>query len=138
MEIKRIKNIEVTTSIGDSPELPEKVEVELNNGITADIDVIWDSVSADQFNTSGTFTIEGKMKQKEYPSPFIQQRADPYMYKHIDVDPDAFIYTCTSTYARGVWGSANAPRLFSVSFFRPLAKIIKKTTHKICAQALFF
>lgn len=84
MEIKTIQNVEVTITTGNKPQLPEKVEIELDNGITADIDVLWDPVNSDQFKRPGTFTIEGKVEFKDYPSPLIEQRADPYIYKHTD------------------------------------------------------
>lgn len=79
MEIKTIQNVEVTITTGNKPQLPEKVEIELDNGITADIDVLWDPVNSDQFKRPGTFTIEGKVEFKDYPSPLIEQRADPYI-----------------------------------------------------------
>lgn len=84
MNIKTIQDTKVTTTIGSKPQLPAKVEVELDNGIIADMNVLWDSVSSDQLNTPGTFTIEGKIESTNYPNPLIEQRADPYIYIHTD------------------------------------------------------
>lgn len=84
MEINHIKNVEVNTTVGIKPQLPEKVEVEFDNGITSEMDVQWEAITADNFIAPGTYTIEGKINHKEYPNPLIEQRADPYMYKHSD------------------------------------------------------
>ncbi|MFC4402649.1 family 43 glycosylhydrolase [Gracilibacillus xinjiangensis] len=84
MEIKRIHDIELTVSNGEKPQLPNHVFVDLNNNITAPFDVKWDSPAEDLVNVTGTFEIEGSIQHKDYPKPFIEQRADPYLYKHTD------------------------------------------------------
>jgi GH43 family beta-xylosidase len=84
MEINAVKDLEVTTTVGIKPELPKKVEVELDNGLIADMNVVWESVSSEQYTVPGAFTIEGKLEFEQYPSPLIEQRADPYIYKHSD------------------------------------------------------
>nr|WP_226037272.1 family 43 glycosylhydrolase [Aquibacillus saliphilus] len=84
MEIKVVNELEIETSIGTKPNLPETVTVEFINGIDANLNVTWDQIVSEQLNTPGSFQLEGKIEHKEYPSPLIEQRADPYIYKHTD------------------------------------------------------
>jgi len=84
MEIVKVKEVNVSTTEGNTPVLPGKVEVEFDNGIVADFDVTWDEISSDAYAKSGSFTVEGKVVHQEYSKPLIEQRADPYMYKHTD------------------------------------------------------
>lgn len=84
MNIKEILPIEITTKIGTEPELPSTVNVELSYDVIAEMKVNWGNVSADKLIEAGTVEIEGTLINKEYPKPLIEQRADPYMYKHSD------------------------------------------------------
>lgn len=84
LKISSVKDVVVETTVGNKPELPKKVEVELDNGITADFNVVWDSLDEDILSKKGTVEIEGKIEHKDYPKPLIEQRADPYIYKHTD------------------------------------------------------
>lgn len=83
MRIKQVKNLEVTANVGNEPKLPEKVAVELENGIQTEIDVVWD-LQTDQFAKTGEYEVQGKLKLLEFPNPLVEQRADPFIYKHSD------------------------------------------------------
>ncbi|MBP3950887.1 family 43 glycosylhydrolase [Bacillus suaedae] len=84
MKLSEVQNIEVTTKVGSKLNLPEKVDVEFSNGVTADMDVQWSTLSEDELKTPGTYTVEGEIQHQYYSNPLIEQRADPYMYKHTD------------------------------------------------------
>ncbi|MDC3416949.1 family 43 glycosylhydrolase [Aquibacillus salsiterrae] len=84
MKVQDIKQVEVTTSVGQQPELPKKVEAILDNGVVATFNVAWDDLDQSKLATSGTITVEGELQHKTYPKPLIEQRADPYLYKHSD------------------------------------------------------
>ncbi len=76
--------MELTTKIGEKVELPERVLADINENITAEFKVSWTDIPAEQWNQPGTIEVEGEIEHKEYPKPFIEQRADPYLYKHSD------------------------------------------------------
>lgn len=84
MEIKRIHEMEINVKQGEIPKLPSRVQVDLEDNITADFRVEWDVKDPSIFNEKGSYEIEGTIKHKNYPKPFIEQRADPYLYKHTD------------------------------------------------------
>src|SRR5690625_398364 len=84
MNIKKVENIKVTTNAGIEPVFPEKVAVELENGIQTELNVIWKKSKADQFHTVGEYEIQGEIGLLDYPNPLIEQRADPFIYKHTD------------------------------------------------------
>ncbi|GAA0309532.1 GH43 family beta-xylosidase [Gracilibacillus halotolerans] len=84
MEIKHIHNVEITVAKGEEVILPSRVQVDLENDITAEFNVEWDVKDDSQFSEKGTYEIEGAVQHKNYPKPFIEQRADPYLYKHTD------------------------------------------------------
>ena len=84
MEIKHIHNVEITVAKGEGVILPSRVQVDLENDITAEFNVEWDVKDDSQFSKKGTYEIEGAVQHKNYPKPFIEQRADPYLYKHTD------------------------------------------------------
>lgn len=84
MDVKEIKPVEITTNQGVQPELPKTVQVELENDILVNLAVEWENVSVDKLDGKGSYEIEGTVYLKEYPKPFIEQRADPYLYKHRD------------------------------------------------------
>lgn len=84
MRMNKVKNVEVTTEKGKKPILPTQVTVELDNKIKVDLDVTWNTINDEQYNEPGTFNVEGKLQLQAYPNPLIEQRADPYIYKHTD------------------------------------------------------
>lgn len=78
MKIKEIPKIALNVKKGMKLELPKEVEVELENGLKAKYPVDWDNVK------SGATEVQGTLRVTTYPNPFIEQRADPYLYKHTD------------------------------------------------------
>lgn len=84
MYIKSIENIKLATQIGKQPELPDKVAIEFDNGVNSKLAVTWDSSTLEDYTKPGTYQIEGKLQMLEYPSPLVEQRADPFIYKHTD------------------------------------------------------
>lgn len=84
MNIKMTENIEVTISLGIKPNLPKKVEVELDNGVKTELNVTWENIDSEQYHKIGEYEIQGEVKLLDYPNPLVEQRADPFIYKHID------------------------------------------------------
>lgn len=84
LKVGKLENVEIQTAVGQQPELPGKIEVELNNGINVLVDVIWEETDEDAVNQAGYFEIKGKIEFKQYPNPLIEQRADPYIVRHTD------------------------------------------------------
>lgn len=82
--ISKIKEVELSTVVGVRPELPAEVEVEYSNGQTDNLAVVWEDIDPGVYNKKGEFTVSGRVKPLKYPSPLIEQRADPYIYKHTD------------------------------------------------------
>ncbi|MBU5593716.1 family 43 glycosylhydrolase [Amphibacillus sp. MSJ-3] len=81
MKIVNIPTIELNVEKNTSPVLPKEVEVELSNGLKAKYPVEWENENV--INENDT-EIKGKLRVTTYPKPFIEQRADPYLYKHTD------------------------------------------------------
>ncbi|MBM7540968.1 family 43 glycosylhydrolase [Amphibacillus cookii] len=81
MKIVDIPTINLTIKKGETLELPEEVEVELENGLKAYYPVEWKNENAIDADRG---EVQGKLRVVKYPSPFIEQRADPYLYKHSD------------------------------------------------------
>lgn len=84
MKTKKVEHVEVTTTVGKKPLLPERVEVEFENGVTTQMFVQWNSLRSEDYHKSSTFIVEGEIQTPQYPSPLIEQRADPFIYKHVD------------------------------------------------------
>ncbi|SHM71135.1 family 43 glycosylhydrolase [Gracilibacillus kekensis] len=84
MEIKRIHDVEIIASKGDKVDLPKRVNVELEDNVTAEFDVNWEQVNQKELEEKGSVEIEGDIVHKDYQKPFIEKRADPYLYKHTD------------------------------------------------------
>ncbi|RCW76795.1 family 43 glycosylhydrolase [Saliterribacillus persicus] len=84
MEIKRVHEVEIATEVNQKPSLPKRVNVDLEDNITAEFTVEWDDIDQAKLQEAGTIEVEGNVKHKNYPRPFIEKRADPYLYKHTD------------------------------------------------------
>src|SRR5699024_8597238 len=78
MQITEIPVIELNVKKGTSPELPKEVEVGLENGLKAKFPVEWGNITPESTEA------HGKLRVTTYPNPIIEQRADPYLYKHTD------------------------------------------------------
>lgn len=64
--------------------LPQRVDVELEGGITGAVRVKWEPVAPMLAEQAGTLTVEGTIVGDEYPDPLVPNRADPYVLKHTD------------------------------------------------------
>lgn len=84
MIIKEVENIEVTTDLGNKPNLPNKVAVEFEIGIQTELDVVWENLKTAQLDKAGEYEVQGEVKLLEYPNPLVEQRADPFIYRHAD------------------------------------------------------
>jgi len=84
LKIKKVENIEVTTKLRNKPDLPEKLSVELDNGLQTELKVTWDDHDADRYDQAGEYKVEGEINLLTYPNPLVEQRADPFIYKHTD------------------------------------------------------
>jgi GH43 family beta-xylosidase len=79
-----IKSINIVASVNKMPTLPSKAEVESKDGSVIQANVVWDDIDADKLKQPGEFTVEGTAIINAYTNPLIEQRADPYIYKHSD------------------------------------------------------
>lgn len=84
MKVTSIPSLTVETNQGQQPTLPSYVEVELEDNMKAKFPVNWENVNATEIKKGETVELEGTVYQRDYPNPFIEQRADPYLYKHTD------------------------------------------------------
>ena len=84
MKIKNTETIKVTTNTGTEPVLPNQVVVELDNGVKTKLNVVWEECNHDQYDQAGEYEVKGKVKLLDYPNPLVEQRADPFIYKHTD------------------------------------------------------
>ena len=80
----KIDEVAVTTLKGTKPGLPEKLTVTFDNGDKALVPVKWDEPETENYNESGQYEVEGQLQLLQYPNPLVEQRADPYIYKHTD------------------------------------------------------
>lgn len=70
--------------VWELPVLPEKIKVELDNGLKADYPVQWNNVSAVGIKGDKEVSVEGDVIVKTYPKPFIEQRDESgIMSEHI-------------------------------------------------------
>lgn len=81
--MKQIENMIVKTDLHQPPKLPSKVTVQLDE-IETSVDVNWGPEAFQSYDQAGTYEVEGKIAIKEYENPLIEQRADPFIYKHTD------------------------------------------------------
>lgn len=84
MDVKSTDKIRIITNRGTEPLLPCKLHVELENGIQTEMHVSWEDYDLEQLDYIGEFEIDGKIGLLEYPNPLVEQRADPFIYQHID------------------------------------------------------
>jgi len=79
-----IETINIVTSVNQMPALPSQVKVKTKNSSSMLLNVVWDDINAEELTTPGEFTVEGTATINSYTNPLIEQRADPYIYKHTD------------------------------------------------------
>ena len=82
---------------GESVSLPETVTATYTDGSTADFPVTWDAADLADVNTAspGVYQVKGTLRSSAdtYASPFIEERADPYI-----VDGEDGYYYFTASY----------------------------------------
>ena len=83
-KIQNIEEVKIKTKSAQDFELPEQVTVEFQKGIKAQFPVNWEKANDLNYKNEGEYQLEGKLEIKEYPNPLIEQRADPFIYKHND------------------------------------------------------
>lgn len=81
--IKKVENLEINAKVGEQISFPEELEVEFQHGIKAEFPVNWE-VDEINYQKKGSYQVKGELLVKDYPNPLIEQRADPYIYKHQD------------------------------------------------------
>lgn len=79
-----VKEIKVTTKKGEKPELPQKAELIYSDAQVRKMNIVWEPVEPSSYAEKGTFNVKGTIEQTKYENPFIEQRADPQIYKHTD------------------------------------------------------
>ncbi|WP_200410944.1 family 43 glycosylhydrolase [Virgibacillus salexigens] len=84
MIVKDIHPVRLSSTVGNKPELPPKVNVSLDEGQVVEIKVDWEHVDTWKYQQKGEFEVKGKLSYKQYPRPLIEQRADPYIYLNHD------------------------------------------------------
>ncbi|MCR6112267.1 family 43 glycosylhydrolase [Bacillus sp. A301a_S52] len=84
MRIKEGQELNIAGKLKETIELPKRIPVELENGVELYMTVEWDSPASVKYEKPETYTISGNVVLKDYSNPLIEQRADPYIYKHID------------------------------------------------------
>lgn len=84
MKIKSTETVKVTTNVGMKPDLPKKVVVELENGVQTELNVVWEKTEDGQYDQAGEYEVQGEIKLLDFPNPLVEQRADPFIYKHTD------------------------------------------------------
>ncbi|SDM89341.1 family 43 glycosylhydrolase [Sediminibacillus halophilus] len=84
MRIKSIKHPTLLVKKGGWPNLPAKVEVELESGENILVHATWEEFDNEKVQKEGSFEVKGKVNLKTFTNPLIEQRADPFLYKHSD------------------------------------------------------
>ena len=77
-----VEHVEVRVKQGEPVELPKTVDVFIDEGVQAAYRVSWPNVP--DLSEAGTYELEGKIETENFPEPFIEQRADPYILKADD------------------------------------------------------
>lgn len=83
-EIKKIDQIKIKLKPGETAELPEKVKIYLTDEIYSYRGVDWEAIDYQQLTETGHYRLKGDLHQLNYPEPLVEQRADPYIYRHQD------------------------------------------------------
>jgi GH43 family beta-xylosidase len=84
IRIKEGQELNIAGKLKETIKLPKRIPVELENGVELYMTVEWDSPASVKYEKPETYTISGNVVLKDYSNPLIEQRADPYIYKHID------------------------------------------------------
>lgn len=80
----KIDEIAITTALGSKADLPERIGLNFDNGERALVPVKWDQLEPAGYKQAGTYEVHGQLQLLQYPNPLVEQRADPYLYRHTD------------------------------------------------------
>ncbi|WP_235600031.1 family 43 glycosylhydrolase [Alkalihalobacillus trypoxylicola] len=83
MKENKLETVMIEAKLGEEVKLPNAIKVPLSSETSIEIEVVWD-LEVESFNEAGIYPIEGRLAIEDYPNPLIEQRADPYIYKHSD------------------------------------------------------
>ncbi|NQX66961.1 family 43 glycosylhydrolase [Paenibacillus alba] len=92
------KEIAVSTTADQAPDLPAKADITYSDGATAQKTVKWEPIDSNAYSMPGTFTVTGTIPQSSisdvpvYSNPLIKNGADPDIYK----GPDGYHYYTSS------------------------------------------
>ncbi len=78
------EKISITAKAGTQPTLPDRITMNYSDGISRSLPVVWEDTDNRTFFNAGKYIIKGKVSAREYPEPFIPERADPYILKGPD------------------------------------------------------
>ena len=82
-KITRVEDIKITVSDPAEIELPNKIKIYLDDKYSYR-SVEWEDIDLDKLKNEKKIELEGSINQLDYPEPLVEQRADPYIYKHSD------------------------------------------------------
>lgn len=82
-KITKIEDIVIDASKSKEINLPEKVKIFIDDKFSYRA-VEWEKVDINSLAGKKEIKVKGKIKEINYPEPLVEQRADPYIYKHTD------------------------------------------------------
>ncbi|WP_295836259.1 family 43 glycosylhydrolase, partial [uncultured Microbacterium sp.] len=102
-----------TDALGDA-----RVDLSYTDGSTATLPVDWDAddLAAVAGAKSGTFTVSGTVRQKDYSVPFAANRADPTIYRYERDGTTKYLFIATDDTNNNNIASAHLPIRVSDTF----------------------
>lgn len=82
-KITDIEDIKIHVSDLEEISLPQSIKIFINDKYSQR-GVEWNPVDLEKLKNEKELVVQGKLKQIKYPEPLVEQRADPYIYKHSD------------------------------------------------------
>ena len=82
-KITDVEDIKICESDLNNISLPESVKIFINDKYSQR-GVDWNKIDYEKLKKEKELIVKGKLKQINYPEPLVEQRADPYIYKHSD------------------------------------------------------
>ena len=87
------KEVNVTTIVGQAPELPDMGTIYLSDGTSEERDVNWEPIDPESYSRPGTYTVTGLLDgAPNYQNPINKNGADPCIYR----GPDKSYYYTSS------------------------------------------
>lgn len=82
-KITDVEDIKINVSNLKEINLPQSIKIFINDKYSQR-GVEWNPIDFKKLKKEKELVVKGKLKQIKYPEPLIEQRADPYIYKHSD------------------------------------------------------